>query len=62
MKQNLEVTQKNKKVLQDKVQELEAMIESIENYIIELKDYEHRYTKEHAVISSQDKIIFKLRK
>ena len=52
MKQNFKVAQKDKMVFNDKVNELEAMVQLIEDYIVELKTHENKWTKECAAVSS----------
>ena len=51
LKQNFNVAQKNKMVLYDKVKEFEAIVESMEDCIAELKDCENKCTKECPRIS-----------
>ena len=46
LKQNLKVARKDRVVLNDRVKEFEAMIESKENYLKELRDYKDKCTKE----------------
>ena len=51
---------KDRVVLNDRVKELEAMVESIEDYIEELKDFKDRYTKECSKVSYRDNVINEL--
>ena len=60
MKQNLEVMRKDQVVLNDKVKELEVMVESMEDYIEDLKDFKDRYIKECSKVSHRDNIINEL--
>ena len=60
LKQNLEVMRKDQVVLNNRVKELEAMVESIEDYIKDLKDFKDRYTKECSKVLHRDNIINKL--
>ena len=51
---------KDQVVLNDKVKELEAMVESIEDYIKYLKDFEDQYIKECSKVLHRDNVINEL--
>ena len=51
---------KDQGVLNDKVKELEAMVESMEDYIEALKDFKDMYIKECSKVLHRDNVINEL--